>query len=209
MMKDKCLNVNNIPKLKNAEKSLEYGVPIYELKGEDFNALVSCQMPPKGEYAHRIRRCYSLISQNNLDVYKDNIIIYGFTNFPTENIIHVLERDALSVDSLNNEYDEYVNRIRTNEEILGTKIMNEIQIANIYDPEIQKYRRIEPDYIVCFDEVNSLSLSEAQKKQLPIVIIDRKLYQELDKTVYKNIDNFGIYSFDSLSDYYPKKMPLK
>ena len=89
-LKDKCLDINNITNLKNEEQTQNYGIPIYELNGENFNALVSCQPDQTGDYAHRIRKCYSLISQNNLDVFNESLIIYGYTHFPYENIIHIL-----------------------------------------------------------------------------------------------------------------------
>ncbi len=195
-MKDKCLNIKDIGSLENKEQTKKLGVPIYELKGQNFNALVSCQYPQKGKHAHRIRKCFSLISQNNLDVFNEHVIIYGYTNFPPENVIHVLERDALSGDTKEQENSEYINRIRQNEEILSTKIMNEIQIANNYNPELDTYERIEPDYIVCFDAVNNNSLKEAQKKHLPIVVIDRKLYQKLDQSEYQHLEGLDIYSPD-------------
>ncbi len=201
-MKDKCLNIDAIASLENKEQTAKFGIPIYKLKGQNFNALVSCQYPQKGKHAHRIRKCFSLISQNNLDVFNEHAIIYGYTNFPPENVIHVLERDALSGDTKEQENSEYVNRIRQNEEILKTKIMNEIQIVNNYDSDRDTYERIKPDYIVCFDEVNNNSWKEAQKKNLPIVVIDRKLYQELDQTEYEHLDGLDIYSPDFGPNYY-------
>lgn len=210
-IKDACLKIDYMADLKNQEESKKYGVDIYELKGENFVALISCQPPKIGEYAHRIRKCYSLISQDNLNVFNEHATIYGFSNFPIENIIHVFELDEGSSDTLDKENLEFVNRIRTPEEILSSNVMNEIQIANNYDDENNHFFRIKPDYIVCFDNPNLYTIMRAKEEKLPIVVIDRKIYQNKEKSSDNNSLSklefyYSPYSNDIFDEYDGKKL---
>ncbi len=206
-LRESCLKMENITSLKNEEETKKYGIDVYELKGEDFTALISCQPPRRGEYAHRIRKCYSLISQDNLKVFNENSIIYGFSHFPIENIIHISEWDEGSSDTLDKESLEYINRIRTPEEILASKVMNEIQIANNYDAENDKYKRIKPDYIVCFDSINPYTVMRAKGENLPILVIDRKLYQSNKKGKFPKTEYYySPYSNDNFNEYQGKKL---
>lgn len=210
-LQDSCLKIDNMANLKNNVESEKHGVDIYELKGENFISLISCQRPQVGEYAHQVRKCYSLISQDNLSVFNEHAVIYGFSNFPIENIIHVFEWDEGSSDTLDKENLEYINRIRTPEEILSSNTMNEIQIANNYDAENGHYLRIKPDYIVCFDEINIYTIMRAKEENLPIVVIDRKYYQNLDKSkTYEKLSPreyyYSPYSNDVFDEYNGKKL---
>lgn len=189
-IQESCLDLKEHAELKNATLSETLGIGVYELKGEDFMALVSCQHHLNGDFAHRYRKCYSLIGSTNLSVFNEHSLIYGFRNFNIANISHVFEMDAGSGDSLTGGVTPYVNRIQRPEDILASGVMNEIQIKNGYDADHNKFLQVKPDYIVCFDSINPSSIEEAQKKNLPIVVIHKKDYELKEGQFLSNMTEY-------------------
>lgn len=180
IIKDNCLKIDNIKELKNNELSSKYNIDIYEYNGEDFMAMVSC-LRGKQDDIHKFKRnCYSLISNNNMKVFLEDSIIYGYSDFFVDHIFHVYERDSLSSDEIDSQSTKFINRIRMPDEILNSNTMNEVQIVNdLYEENkyFNKYERIKPSFVVCFDEVNNMSLEAASKLNIPIVKINREFYK--------------------------------
>ena len=171
LMKDSCLKIESIKNLKDKELSSKYNLDIYKLNDMPFNMLVSCRSTiPIGE-GRSPRNCYSLISNYNLNVFNEKGIIYGFNDFQINNIMHVYEGDSFSE---NNSFKStnLINRIRIPDEILSSNMMNEIQIKN---PKIgeNKYTRLLPNYIICFNELNEKSKNAATILNIPIIIINK------------------------------------
>ncbi len=195
-IKESCLDLDHHAELKNSNLSKSLGMDVYELKGEDFMALVSCQRPLKNDFAHRYRKCYSLIGSTNLSVFNERSLIYGFKNFNIANVAHVLERDAGSGDSLNGGVTPYINRIQRPEEILASGVMNEIQIKNEYDAKTNKFLQVKPDYIICFDIIDEASLEEAKRSGLPIVVIHKKDYKLKKGQFLNNMTEYVLSGMD-------------
>lgn len=203
----KTVSNNKIRNLKNQELSVKYQTDVYELNGESFTFLVSCLSNIQEDITDYRRNCYSIISNKNMSVFIETIIIFGYTNIPIDHIMHVFENDACS-DSLIGG-SNYINRIRALDFLLRDKKMNEIQIIND-KLENGKYQRKKPSYIVCFDEIDNESLAASWKLQIPIVKINRAMYpvslkNDLSKNssedMYYNVNIFGV-SEDSYKTYH-------
>ena len=178
VIKDNCLKLDDLKKLKRSNLSSNYNLDIYELNGEPFRMLISCRARiPKG-YNESPRNCYTLIGNENMFVFNENSIIYGYLDFNINNIMHVYEADSYSEDK---EYKttNYINRIRTIEEILNANHKSEIQIRN-NKIDKGKYERLLPSYIICFDSINDRSIEAAHDLNIPIIIIDRTKYKKLN-----------------------------
>lgn len=173
--------------LKNDDLSEQYGVDIYKLNGEQFYMLVKSMEPIsininnsftnlEEDYAKVERGCYSLIGSDNIDVFNRKFV-YGFNNFDTQNIISVFETDCFSQESdepiLNQNYGTTaVNRLMTPAQIVnGLDVNKQTRYS-----EIQILGRLNPDFIVVFDSVNEMAITESQKLNIPIVIINTLAY---------------------------------
>ena len=108
----------------------------------------------------------------------------------------MLEQDAFSSDSYsNNEVSKYVNRIATSRELTnGSSWYSEVEIVNLQN-EDGIYTTKKPDFIVCYEEVRSVDIEEAERLNIPIVIIRKtKLEKEnqvdlafdREKDIYSN-----------------------
>ena len=195
-LKKSCLKIENINNLKDKNLSNKYNLDIYRLEGIKFKMLVTCRSTiPKGN-ARGARNCYSLISDNNLQVFSDKNYIYGFNNFDIKKIMHIYEADSYSDNVLKNT-TKLVNRIRMPDEILSTNLMNEIQILN-EKIGYNTYERLLPNYVICFNELNDKSIEAAKLLNIPIIIINKSKYEK-DKKI-KILDNFGSTYMTSIHD---------
>ena len=99
------LTSNNISKFKNEELSKQYGVPIYELNGEDFYVLV--RSTNKGKHTTLEDRdldilcdgvSYSIDGSGKLALYKDPKFYYNiaYDGIPADQLVHVFEQDSYS-----------------------------------------------------------------------------------------------------------------
>lgn len=205
-IKNNLFKVIEYEKLLNREKSLEYGVPIYDLETEKFYILISCR--DKYNEVDCVRRhCYSLITDTNMKVYRKDRFIYGYTNFDIGNILHVFERDSYSSNgngiSRNSFTTNRVNRIMTLKQIRNTIKYNEIQIIN-KEIDDNKFEVMKPDYLVVFEKLEIRHLEEAKRLSIPIVRINTKNYlyqknQELSNLEYVKVrDDYteGVYQED-------------
>lgn len=190
-IKDSLTNIVGNEQLKNTILSDKYGIDIYELNGEKFYMLVKSMNPitektnilETNQKNYSIERgCYSLIGSDNIDVYNKQFV-YGFVNgFIPENIISVFETDCFSRESdepiLNEDYGTTaVNRLMTPDQIVNGLDSNK---KTRYS-EIQIAGKINPDFIVTFDEINELAVSESKRLNIPIVVINTKKYENNKK----------------------------
>lgn len=179
--------------LKNTELSNKHGVDIYSLNGEQFYMLVKT-MNSISDAENIIfennksnslidRGCYSLISNDDVSVFAGKIT-YGFYKFNPNKIISIFESDCMS---RGNSIESTGNDVILNENY-GTSLVNRLmtpsQIVNGLDEnsqvgysEIQIAEKLKPDFIVAFNEVNDLVISESKKLNIPIVIINRRKYK--------------------------------
>ena len=181
------------------ENTNKYKQRIYDLRDSKYTMLVRVQTK-YNESSFNRRNCYSIISNENTNTYGyseiSGMFMYGYNSFENDRVIHMLEQDAFSSDSYsNNEVSKYVNRIATSRELTnGSSWYSEVEIVNLQN-EDGKYTTKKPDFIVCYEEVRSVDIEEAEKLNIPIVIIRKtKLEKEnqvdlafdREKDIYSN-----------------------
>ena len=180
----------------NEECSRKYGVEVYDLRDKKFTMLVR-RMGTYYKDSIYERGCYSIISDENTDVFHDvaeNVLTYGYSSFENDRVVHMFEGDAFSADTKENS-SRYVNRIMGPREIVNAhRWYSEVQILNEKsDRKYEPYDAKRPDYIVVFDEVSEIAVRESKRLNIPIVIVkDQKLKDE-------NMVNIG---FDEVFDAY-------
>lgn len=181
----------------NKEYSDKYGFNVYDLRDCEYTMLVRTLGSRYKEETINTRDCYSIISNENSNVYGDGSIVYGYYSFDNDNIIHMLEQDSFSSNSYDNEnVTKYVNRIMTSKEIVnGSSWYSEIDIANSSNGT-GKYKTMRPDFVVSYDKIRDIDVEEAKRLNIPIVVIKKTFLKDKDR----------IYSdFDSEIDAYNKK----
>lgn len=181
----------------NKEYSAKYGFNVYDLRDCEYTMLVRTLGSRYKEETINTRDCYSIISNENSNVYGDGSIVYGYYSFDNDNIIHMLEQDSFSSNSYDNEnVTKYVNRIMTSKEIVnGSSWYSEIDIANSPNGT-GKYKNMRPDFVVSYDKIRDIDIEEAKRLNIPIVVIKKTFLKDKDR----------IYSdFDSEIDAYNKK----
>ena len=183
--------------------SSKFKTKIYDLRNNEFFMLI------RGEENHQEktttrRNCYSIISNDNTDVFcNGETTLYGYNYLDIEKVLHVHERDSYSYDL--NEKDIHhkikINRIMTVEELSnGCSWYSEIQIINSKDDETEeKFIAKKPDFIVSIDEINKNDIYESQRLHIPIVLI-KKQALKIDKMV--DIDTHMGYEDEYVNEHY-------
>lgn len=181
------------------ENTNKYKQRIYDLRDSKYTMLVRVQTKYNEKSFNR-RNCYSIISNENTNTYGyseiSGMFMYGYNSFENDRVIHMLEQDAFSSDSYsNNEVSKYVNRIATSRELTnGSSWYSEVEIVNLQN-EDGKYTAKKPDFIVCYEEIGDVDIEEAERLNIPIVIIRKtKLEKEnqvdlafdREKDIYSN-----------------------
>ncbi len=182
----------------NKEYSAKYGFNVYDLRDCEYTMLVRTLGSRYKEETINTRDCYSIISNENSNVYGDGSIVYGYYSFDNDNIIHMLEQDSFSSNSYDNEnVTKYVNRIMTSKEIVnGSSWYSEVDIANKKDDN-GKYKTMKPDFIIAYDFVSDLNVIESKRLGIPIVLIKKSLLKDSDRIYTGFNDDVDIYnSFD-------------
>lgn len=166
------------------------GTTVYDMRDSKYTMLVRSKFPHRDRGSKR-RNCYSIISDENNDTFgqgeDSGKVIYGYNSFLNDRVIHMLEMDAFSSDvySDNRGVSDYVNRIATRDEIvLGSSWYSEVELVNIQDSD-GKYINMKPDFIVVYDEIRDIDVSESKRLGIPIVIIRRT---KLDKMCRIDMD---------------------
>ena len=170
------------------EKSLKYGLPIYDLRDKEYVMLVRCLGRNYDKNTIHKRDCYTLLSNENSNVMHDDSYIYGYSGFDNDCVLHMFEGDSFSgdvkLDDLN-AGSERVNRIMTSQEIAtNSYIYSEVQIVNKkQDNNNNLFEALKPSYLVVYDDVNDKILTEAKRMNIPICIISKTRNRTLEGQV--------------------------
>lgn len=190
---------NNGDKISD-ELSKKYGTDVYDLRDSKYTMMVRTLGCRYQEGTNNSRDCYSIISDENNEVYEhgnyDNI--YGYSFFDNGMVIHMLEKDSFSSDiSDRSGVSRYVNRIMTSKELTnGSSWYSEVDIANKKDDN-GKYKTMKPDFIIAYDFVSDLNVIESKRLGIPIVLIKKSLLKDSDRIYTGFNDDVDIYnSFD-------------
>ena len=158
---------NMVDQIKLPNTKIKYqNTDIYLLNGEDFNLIIRA-LPRKFDPSFKINReCFSIINQTNISHFEGDYV-YGYKNIDPNLIATVNEDDAYSSDDTST---HYVNRLMTTDELCEYNYINEIQIIN------RDSKTIKPDYIIAFDSISEVVLNEAKRLEIPIIVINTKVY---------------------------------
>lgn len=152
------------------------------LKGEKFTMLIR-----GGERFSNLpnieRSCYSIIDEDNMELKNGYSFYYGYDNIDDKNIIHNYENDSFS--SSTKEPTNLINRIMSPKEITQIKGYSEIQIMN--KKEDERYIMPYPSYLLVFDEIKEEEKQEAERLNIPIVVIHKSFYEK------KNLEESHIF----------------
>lgn len=207
LIKEDLFNLSKDKIEKDDNLSKVYDVPVYDLRNKEFNLLVRSQKPFQEE-THVSRWCYSIISNENSDVfghnYSDVTFYYGYNTFENDRIISALEQDSFSGDNKEDFTTKYVNRIMTTEELVtNSSWYSELNIVNLQKTR-DTYESKRPDYLVVFSQIEPRHIEEAKRLNIPIVLIelrklDTKKHQEYIIPFDKEYDIY-------VSDIYDEKL---
>ena len=178
------------------ESSEEYKCPVYDLRDKKFTMLVR-RMPTFCEKSECMRNCYSIISDENTDVfanYNGNLFTYGYNSFENDMVLHMFEGDSFSAD-VKEESSRYVNRIMGAKEIANSnRWYSEVQILNEKsDNKIASYTAKRPDFIVAFDEISDMEVNESKRLNVPIVIVRSQKLKDEDMVNITFNKDFDVY----------------
>ena len=170
-------------------------VETYKFKGDPFYMVVRTLENGYRERTNNAHSSYSLISDENLNVFNDTGFLYGYDNIDPNSIENVFESDSYTVNS-NEEITNRPNRIMTPEEIVKSdSSYSEINIKNKinenYDgkTDLNKYKEMKPSYIVAMQEITEEQIEESKRLNIPIVVIDRERYKDRQiQNQYKSFD---------------------
>ncbi|MBE6153511.1 MAG: hypothetical protein E7166_04735 [Firmicutes bacterium] len=171
--------------IKDSLTKTNYQSGIIDYSNTDFNLLVhvigAYGESPKGdvydswntkEGTSKVSICTSFISDNNMGIAPTNehSVVLGFSDLP-ENYLELM--------SCNDLYSKGFTAKRTSEFLTSNELKNktrhghnELVIRRRYGEFTEK--KVEPSYIICFDNVNEESRIAAQKFGIPIIFIDRE-----------------------------------
>lgn len=188
-IKEDIIDLSNYNDKINKEYSDKYCLNVYDLRDCKYTMMVRSLSSRYREETTNMRDCYSIISNENSNVYGDGSIVYGYYSFDNDNIIHMLEQDSFSGNSYdNNDVTKYVNRIMTSKEIVNSSSWySEIDIANTSNGT-GKYKTMKPDFIVSYDKIRDIDIEEAKRLNIPIVVIKKTFLKDEDK-IYRDFDS--------------------
>lgn len=191
---DLAINPKKMYNLLSIEKTKKYGVPIYELNGENFYAFVHITGPYKYNpnfYVEAWKEglydsvSLSFIGNNNITTFGDpkESIAFGFSKLDYKRIIHLRNSDSFSnYNSMDDRFSDYIQKMYTPANLIKeTRGYNEI----VYQEKSRniKLDTIVPDYVMCYDEVTDIDINVAKYYNLPIVLINTKKYKFNNKII--------------------------
>lgn len=191
---DLAINPKKMYNLLSIEKTKKYGVPIYELNGENFYAFVHITGPYKYNpnfYVEAWKEglydsvSLSFIGNNNITTFGDpkESIVFGFSKLDYKRIIHLRNSDSFSnYNSMDDCFSDYIQKMYTPANLIKeTRGYNEI----VYQEKSRniKLDTIVPDYVMCYDEVTDSDINVAKYYNLPIVLINTKKYKFNNKII--------------------------
>ena len=184
---DDAINPAKRTDLISLEKSKNFGVPIYELDGEDFFAFVHVTSIPRTSVCdrdiwHKTNKdglSLSYIGNNNLTTFNDPnmCIVFGFSDLDYKRFVHLRESDSFSNYNSNiSSASSFVQKMYTpNDFVNNTKGYNEI----VYQEKSSNVPLddIYPSYVVSYDNVMPGDISVARRYNIPILLINTNKYK--------------------------------
>lgn len=124
-------------------------------------------------YIGNSNMCYKRKMEGEKESEEEVNVIFGFSNFNKNSVLMAAPYDIGSdTTSMKSNQSGLQSRFRTAENMLKYTRWNHNEICLERRLENQKETNIEPDYIVCFDEINKESKKVAKDFGIPIVFID-------------------------------------
>lgn len=199
--KDEVLYVNS--NNKSSELSNKYNTDVYDYRDKEFLILARVLKTPYREDTKNIRDCYSLISNEHVElIYKNDKYIYGYNDFDVNKIMHVYEHDAYSSDLKNG--TRFINRIYSPSDLINvSSSINEIQILNT-KKDNRYYESIKPSYIIAINNITMEEVNESKRLNIPIILINEKHKKIINKPVHTNYGrniSHDIFENDTLYSY--------
>ena len=206
------LNSDNIYRYENKELSNKYGVPVYEMNGNEFYVLVKAIekrkdsiLNPNDLYAYCDGSSFSIDGGNKLSTFLDTNMYYNlaYNRIPDNQLVHVFEVDSFSnyYRNKNNNlpYDrngtDRINRLFTPKEIVDvSSSYNELIISQpnrMNDEFNSKLEQPVPFAIYCYDDISDHDILSSKATGLGIILVNTKKY---------DIDKFGRVSLHSLDN---------
>ena len=179
----------------------KYGVDVYDLRDKEYTMLIRRELNHHDQ-SQSVRNCYSLISNENSQVFGGPTgYLYGYNTFEKDKILHVLETDSFSSSQKDNS-SKYVNRVMLPKEIVnGSNWYSEVQIVNTKSESYPTmYDTKSPDYIVVFETVLPTAVAESKRLNIPIVIISDQKLEDDKKIDIKLDDKKDIYVNDYFTE---------
>lgn len=192
LIKEQMLNDTNIMNYCNLQLTQETGVPIYELSGQEYFALVKSIGISKDIILTRSKICYfvdgssfSLDGSKKLSTYENPREYYNliYSDFPIDQVIHMYPVDSFS------KYDRSNPRKATNrvyelytptEMLEKSSDYNEIIIAQKnekkHDELNEKLQNPQILGIYCYDEITPNDIASAKNLGVGIVVVRTKAY---------------------------------
>ncbi len=182
-----AINPRNMSKQLSLQKSELYGVPVYELKGEEFFAFIHVSGQSKYDpnlklnvWKEKLHDGLSLsyIGSKNIRTYNNpkDLIAFGFSNLDYTRFVHLRNSDSFSnYDSLSGIHSDYVQKMYTPENLVKETIgYNEI----VYQEKSKKIElsKLMPDYVICYNDISIADKEVAKYYNIPIVVIDTNAY---------------------------------
>lgn len=203
------LSDNKEPILSNSGKEIK----VFELNGEPFTMMVHSITQKRedgvnnGNIGNKLRDnpeiwdneengnpmiSTSIIDNNNFNSifstsHKHDDVIYGFINVPEEAFYGTFNHDA-GTNMKNFPQEEYYTA-RMN---LPSDIMNKNGFYNevIFNRKNLKTKeKFKPDYLVCYDNVDERTIKHAQYFNIPIYVINTKIYKEQLKKAEEDVNS--------------------
>ena len=135
--------------------------------------------PYEKDKSRRSSSSYSIISNNNTEVFGTGGIIYGYNTFNPDLVEHMYELDSHSYSfartrNKSANTTDRPNRISKIEEIAETPGYNEIILKNEVVGK-NKYNEIKPNFIVVIDKIDEKSIKESKRLNIPIIIVKKAI----------------------------------
>jgi len=181
LLKEQISNNSNNEKCLSKELSSRYGIPVYELEGEDFFSLITVTMYDRDDNNFEFIRTFSetssmsFISDNHIGTFSEpsaNIVL-GFSDFDISRVAHLYETDSYT--SHQHGSHERSKFYTPSDLIERTLDFNEMLYLNTRDGESEY---LQPSYILCFDEIKPGDLLASRLyNNIPLVVLHSEFYK--------------------------------
>ena len=201
LINDSLLNSSNILKFENRELSNKYGVPIYELNGEEFYVFVRNigKLRPSRLNYYDLNVLhdgvsYSVDGSDKLNIYCDphSYFAVAYDKIPENQLIHTFEDDSFTNykrDDNNLPIDgngtERINRLFVPHDLVSkSSSYNELLVSQPNENKNEFNNTLvlpRPFAIYCYDEVTDSDVVNAKANNLGIILVRTKKY-DIDKS---------------------------